>query len=99
MPQHPAWHSEGTNIDGYGEIYDKMRIVEPKAEDDILRCFMHTRTHAARNHRERVGAIIARLFELSYVISEGMLSATNGQISDTPKLKGDISNFVKINMK
>ena len=28
------------NIDGYGEIYDKMRIVEPKAEDDILRRFM-----------------------------------------------------------
>ena len=51
------------NIDGYGEIYDKMRIVEPKAEDDILRRFMHTSTHAARNHRERVGAIVARLFE------------------------------------
>ena len=51
------------NIDGYGEIYDKMRIVEPKAEDDILRRFMRTSTHAARNHRERVGAIVARLFE------------------------------------
>ena len=60
------------NIDGYGEICDKMRIVircglmrivEPKAEDDILRCFMHTSTHAARNHRERVGAIVAHLFE------------------------------------
>ena len=43
-----------------------MRIVEPiqpKAEDDILRRFMRTSTHAARNHRERVGAIVARLFE------------------------------------
>ena len=28
------------NIYSYGEIYDKMRIVEPKAEDDILRRFM-----------------------------------------------------------
>ena len=51
------------NIDGYGEIYDKMRIVEPKAEDDILRSFMRTSTHAARNHWERVGAIVTRLFE------------------------------------
>ena len=51
------------NIDGYREIYDKMRIVEPKAEDNILRRFMRTSTHAARNHRERVGAIVARLFE------------------------------------
>ena len=24
------------NKNGYGEIYNKMRIVEPKAEDDIL---------------------------------------------------------------
>ena len=40
-----------------------MRIVEPKAEDDILRCFMRTSSHAARNQRERVGAIVARLFE------------------------------------
>ena len=51
------------NIDDYGEIYDKMRIVEPKAEDDILHRFMRTSSHAARNHRERVGAIVARLFE------------------------------------
>ena len=35
------------NIDSYCEIYDKMWIVEQKAED----------------HRERVGAIVARLFE------------------------------------
>ena len=40
-----------------------MRIVEPTAEDDILCCFKHTGSHAARNHRERVGAIVASLFE------------------------------------
>ena len=51
------------NIDGYDEIYNKMRIVEPKAEDDILCRFMRTSSHAARNHRERVGAIVARFFE------------------------------------
>ena len=40
-----------------------MRIVEAKAEDDILRRFMRTSSHATRNHQERVGAIVARLFE------------------------------------
>ena len=51
------------NIDGYCEIYDRFRIVEPKAEDDILCRCMCTSSHAALNHRERVGAIVARLFE------------------------------------
>ena len=40
------------NIDGYGEIYDKMRMVEPKAEEEILRRFTRTSSHAARQHRE-----------------------------------------------
>ena len=63
------------NIDGYREIYDKMRIVEPKAEDNILRRFMRTSSHAALNHRERVGAIVARLFEQTTYIEMEFIKA------------------------
>ena len=44
---------------------------KPKAEDDILRSFMRTSSHAARNHRERVGAIVARSFEQT---TDGIIS-------------------------
>ena len=50
------------NFDGYGEVYDRMRMVEPKAEEDILCCFTRTSSHAARQHLENVGALVARLF-------------------------------------
>ena len=50
--QHHAWHSEGTNSDCYAEIYYKMRMVEPKAEEEILRSFTRTSSHAAHQHSE-----------------------------------------------
>ena len=55
------------NFDGYGEIYDRMRMVKPNAEEDILRRFTRTSSHA------NVGALVARLFvqtndlELEYI--------------------------------
>ena len=41
-------------------------MVEPKAEEDILRLFTRTSSHAARQHHENVGVlvcgVVARLF-------------------------------------
>ena len=43
-----------------------MWMVEPKAEEDILRLFTRTSSHAARQHHENVGVlvcgVVARLF-------------------------------------
>ena len=61
------------NFDGYAEIYDKMRAVDPKKENHILRRFTRTSQHAARQHCENVGELVARLFaqttdlEMDYV--------------------------------
>ena len=37
-------------------------MVEPQAEEDILRRFTRTSSHAARQHRENVGVLVSRLF-------------------------------------
>ena len=62
----PCHHSHGTvkqsNFDCYGEIYDKMRAVKPEAENAILHHFTHTSQHAALQHSENVGALVARVF-------------------------------------
>ena len=61
------------NLDGYCEIYDKMRAVEPKQGSAIVHSFTRTSQHAGRQHREQVGQIVARLFaqttdlEMEYV--------------------------------
>ena len=61
------------NLDGYGEIYNMMKAVEPKQENAIACSFTRTRQHACRQNREQVGQVVARLFaqtsdlEIKYV--------------------------------
>ena len=48
-----------TNFDGYAEIYNKTRAVDPKRENHILRSFSRTSQHAARQHRENIGELVS----------------------------------------
>ena len=50
------------NYEGYGPIYDMMRAIDSKEEGAIATRFLRTGQHAARDHREQVAAIVARLF-------------------------------------
>ena len=50
-----------SNFEGHGEIYDKMRAVNPKQETSILRRFTRTSQLATRQHSENVQSV-ARLF-------------------------------------
>ena len=50
------------NYEGYGAIYDMMRACDHKEEEAIATRFLRTGQHVARDHREQVAAIVARLF-------------------------------------
>ena len=72
-----------TNFDGYAEIYYKLRAVDPKKETHILRRITRSSQHAARQHSENVGELVARLFaqttdlEMDYV-KESVFGVSGG---------------------
>ena len=50
------------NYESYPAIYDKLRAINAREKIAIATRFLRTEQHAARDHREQVAAIVARLF-------------------------------------